>query len=159
MPFGAAFAIHRCGGRGAAAFCEWLSAHTGRRFRLPTEAEWEFVCCAGGGCDDEVEAQVWTEENARKSTHPVASGTPDRLGLHDMLGNVTEWCTAADGTAVAMGGCYLDEAELVDCTTRRLPTPEWNARDPQIPKSAWWLSDAAFTGFRVVCEDALPAER
>jgi formylglycine-generating enzyme required for sulfatase activity len=147
--------------KGAAAFCEWLGAHTGRDFRLPTEAEWESVCCAGGGCDDEDAAetpdgpapQVWTKENAKKSTHPVAEGAPDALGLRNMRGNVTEWCTAADGSPVAKGGCFLDEAEDVTCTTRRVPTPEWNARDPQIPKSPWWLSDASFTGFRVVCED------
>jgi hypothetical protein len=50
-----------------------------------------------------------------------------------------------------MGGCYKDAAGS-PCSMQKIPVPEWNDTDPQIPKSIWWLSDAPFAGFRVVCE-------
>jgi hypothetical protein len=50
-----------------------------------------------------------------------------------------------------MGACYKDQAGD-PCAVRKTPSREWNDTDPQIPKSIWWLSDAPFAGFRVVCE-------
>jgi hypothetical protein len=53
---------------------------------------------------------------------------------------------------VLRGGSFLDPAGEVGCAPRKFPSPAWNASDPQFPKSRWWLADAPFAGFRVVCE-------
>ncbi len=157
---------------GAQAFCEWLSALSGRRYRLPTEAEWRAMAAAvhpelcadaidGDGPQvdrDALEAVAWVKENARRGTRPVGSLAAGRLGIHDVLGNVTEWCTDANGEPVAMGGCWSDRARDVNCASRKVPDGSWNAHDPQIPKSVWWLSSANYAGFRVVCED-VPSRR
>lgn len=142
--------------KGASAFCVWLSKRTGRHYRLPTEAEWNAICAAGGEVSDDnaLLERAWVSENSGRKTHAVAGLSPDVLGLYDMLGNATEWCTGADGQPVAKGGCFKDAAAKVRCGARKLPTPAWNMRDPQLPKSVWWLSDASFAGFRVMCEDA-----
>ena len=56
-----------------------------------------------------------------------------------------------------MGLSYQDATPTELCSAQKTPVPEWNDTDPQIPKSIWWLSDAAFAGFRVVCETPPPA--
>ncbi len=150
--------------KGAEAYCDWLTRKTGRRYRLPTEDEWEYACRAGStaafSCGDDVEAlarHAWFKANADHATHAVGSLAPNRFGLHDMHGNVCEWVTGRDGKAVVKGGSYVDGADRLTCDARRAPSRLWNASDPQIPKSVWWLCDAGFVGFRVVCEDA-PAD-
>ena len=71
----------------------------GRTFRLPTEAEWEYACRAGATGDDCFPAgegalaeYAWYGTNAFDTTHPVGEKKPNAWGLHDMLGNVLEWC-------------------------------------------------------------------
>ena len=100
---------------GATAYTKWLSEKTGKNFRLPTEAEWEYA--AGGGasgrtkwagtdseknlsryanfCDKNCE-KSWkteTQDDGYAYTSPVGKFQPNKLGLYDMSGNVWEWCS------------------------------------------------------------------
>ncbi len=137
--------------RGAEAFCLWLSDKTGKRWRLPTVQEWTSLCEASGVTSATSEDHAWHAGNAEKKTHAIGSRKPDANGLNDLCGNVAEWCSAGDDNWVLMGGCYKDVVGS-PCSMQKIPVPEWNDTDPQIPKSIWWLSDAPFAGFRVVCE-------
>ncbi len=78
----------------AMAFCHWLSRETGQEIRLPSEAEWEHACRAGttGLYAGELSEMGWYNYNACNRTHPVAQKQPNAWGLHDMHGNVWEWC-------------------------------------------------------------------
>jgi formylglycine-generating enzyme required for sulfatase activity len=143
----------------AESYCRWLSARTGRKYRLPTEAEWEYACRAGastvpGNNKTLLDKIAWYWDNADDKTHAVAGKASNVFGIHDMLGNVAEWCAGmgAEGAPVVRGGSFNDPADRVHSSARVLQTPAWNATDPQNPKSRWWLSDGPFVGFRVVCE-------
>ena len=145
---------------GATEFCNWLSERTGRKYRLPKDAEWEYACRAGstsaycfGDDPQQLGDYAWFDENAGNKTHPVGTRRPNAWGVHDMHGNVAEWVTTDDGKRTARGGSYLDAAELLTATSRLAQTSAWNESDPQFPKSRWWLADCTFVGFRVVCED------
>ena len=135
-------------------YCKWLSEKSGLIYRLPTEAEWAHA--AGGTnalpADAALTDFAWFNKNADGKPHPVATKAANAHGLHDMLGNVQEWCVGADGKPVTKGGSYRDPAERLTTTHRAPFSSAWNASDPQMPKSKWWLADGPFVGFRVVCE-------
>jgi formylglycine-generating enzyme required for sulfatase activity len=137
--------------RNAQAFCRWLSAKTGRTYSVPTEAQWRHVCALGQIDGNAIDEHAWHRGNARHRTHSLGSRKPDALGVHDLLGNTSEWCTGPDGEPVTMGGTFRDEPDHLGCEARVLPTEDWNDSDPQIPKSVWWLADASFVGMRLVC--------
>lgn len=141
--------------RGAAeAFCAWLSAKTGKRYRLPTESEWlHAATLAAGGAPltpDRRDATAWHRVNASLRTHPVGTKGADALGLFDLFGNAAEWVTRPDGTFVVRGGSFRDTE--VGPAARSVQDDSWSERDPQLPRSRWWLSDAPFAGFRVLRE-------
>ena len=141
---------------GAQSFCQWLSRKTSRRYRLPTELEWRYACERGRVDPSALETHAWFSGNAGFRTHPVAAKRLDAAGLYDMYGNASEWCMGVDGDPLTLGGSYLDEASNLGCAARVPPSQRWNESDPQLPKSIWWLADAGFVGFRIVCDGPIP---
>jgi sulfatase modifying factor 1 len=163
----------------AMTFCRWLSIKTGKKYRLPTEAEWEYAARAGtktayffGDDPKQLAAYAWFEDNSDQTTHEAAKKKPNPWGLYDMPGNVLEWVhdfynpNAYAETAkkspvlnpkgpkegkvhVARGGAWDTPAEDLRCTARAFEEDWWRFEDPQEPKSKWWFPNKGFIGFRV----------
>lgn len=138
----------------AVAFCDWLSAKTGHKYRLPTEAEWEYACRAGQALPTDMGRVAWTWENADDVTHKVGLKQPNGWGLKDMFGNVAEWCESPGKKPVVRGGSWKSKASALDFGIREEESKAWNEADPQNPKSKWWLANGQFIGMRLVCEKA-----
>jgi len=149
----------------AVEFCKKLSAMEGKVYRLPTEAEWEYACRGGtktafsfGNDDAELGKYAWFYGNAwdidEKYPHRVAQKLPNPFGLHDMHGNVWEWCSDwyadypstpltdprgpdSGSFRVLRGGSWSNGPFYVRCAFRNLYTPESRTR---------------YDGFRLVLE-------
>jgi formylglycine-generating enzyme required for sulfatase activity len=150
----------------AAEFCRLLSRRTGQRFRLPTDAEWEFACRAGtssmtaaGGDASRINQCAWNGSNAGGTTHPVGTLRPNAWGLYDMVGNLWEWVSdyydvlpsepvtdpvGPDAVLttdhVIRGGCWN--------TSPRGMVSSWSS----LRSILWGNKDLYKVGFRVVME-------
>jgi len=151
----------------AVAFCEWLSKKEGKPYRLPTEAEWEYACRAGtetpfntGDTLTPEQANIGLARDGKlqPTTVKVASYPPNAWGLHDMHGNVLEWCLdwhgpyenspqtdpvgRADGYAkIARGWCFHRPERAPE------PMKYWRIAN----RSGFLPEDAnRYTGFRIV---------
>jgi formylglycine-generating enzyme required for sulfatase activity len=160
----------------ARAYAQWLSKKTGKRYRLPSEAEWEYAARAGNGAarfwgEDPVQAcryanvadlsrfQTWSFGQKHECTDghyftsPAGGYAPNRFGLYDMIGNVWEWTedcwNASYAGAPADGSAWL----AGDCTQRVLRGGSWSTV-PRYARSATRYKNPAdfrdnLTGFRV----------
>ena len=162
----------------------WLSAKTGRFYRLPTAAEWEYACRAGtttaysfGDDPKLLDKYAWHYGNSDWQYQKVGRKLPNPFGLHDMHGNVWEWVLDSyveniePGTETlnnplnlpatqygreVRGGGWDDKAPLLRSASRRKSIARWKDRDPQIPQSVWYLTDAHWVGIRLVRPSVIP---
>lgn len=110
----------------AQAFIQKLNAKTGRVYRLPTEAEWEYACYGGSKTEycgaKNIDSVAWYNGNSDNLPHPAGQKKANGYGLYDMSGNVWEWtndCWEGDCTnRVLRGGSWLNEKRLVVASFR-----------------------------------------
>ncbi len=140
-------------------YCEWLSALTGKTYRLPAQQEWRLACESGSVEEPPLDTIAWSRDNTRRMTMEVGTREPNSWGLHDLLGNVAEFVApqveAPDEpgrqSMPVFGGSYRSQAGELSCSQPQIVSEEeCLVTDPQVPKSKWWYSDCFHIGFRVV---------
>jgi formylglycine-generating enzyme required for sulfatase activity len=124
----------------------------GNKYRLPTEAEWEYACRAGSntrfsfGDDAAVLGQyAWYNKNSGKSPHPVGQKKPNAWGLYDMHGNVNEWCQSWSGQYPS--GPVTDPTGYSSSSTKRVIRGGSWFNWPRTLRSAYRYAD--HTDFRL----------
>jgi formylglycine-generating enzyme required for sulfatase activity len=151
-------------------FCEKLSQLTGKNYRLPTEAEWEYACRAGtktrfsfGDDKEQLGDYAWVDGNSNNTTHPVGEKRPNPWGIYDMHGNVWEWCADQNHESYARkpdnirenGSLAWRDNNITNASSIIRRGGSW-CRDPLAYSSAYRGKSVADIrndiGFRVVCD-------
>lgn len=132
-------------------FIARLNCLTGKTFRLPTEAEWEYAACGGAKRKDykysggnKLMKIAWCDDNSIGQTHPVAKKKSNELGIHDMSGNVWEWCH---------DDYFLDDGNSIDTEFKSIRGGSWINKDwccQSCTRSYYLMSEKSFyVGFRL----------
>ncbi|MCR4659249.1 MAG: formylglycine-generating enzyme family protein [Bacteroidales bacterium] len=144
-------------------FVTLLGLRLGYRFRLPTEAEWEYAARGGGGSQpmataDNLYDRAWYCVNSKGRTHVVGGKEPNSLGLYDMAGNVSEWCSDwmaeyTEEPQVNPTGPRSGESRILRGGNYNSPSYNCTATD-----RSWYLPTVAYPyfGLRIVLESLEP---
>ena len=167
---------------GARQYTKWLSKLTGEFYRLPSDVEWEYACRAGattvysfGDEADQLGNHAWYRHNSDQDTHPVGLKKPNKWGIYDLHGNVSEWvldqfsekyvglrmAIAADRQPIhwptrphaltVRGGSWDSLPEDCRSVARVGSTVAWQELDFQLPPDPHWLAsdNQRKIGFRI----------
>ncbi len=128
----------------AVGYAEWISKQTGKQYRLPTEAEWEYAARAGTNTDyyweeGNIKEYAWFNENSNDKTHTVGGKLPNSFGLYDMSGNVWEWvqdCWHKNYKKAPDDGSAWEQGDGGNCPLRVLRGGSWFLK-PYFLRSAY----------------------
>jgi formylglycine-generating enzyme len=129
-------------------FIDRLNNQSGRKYRLPTEAEWEYAARSGGkrekysGTSQEADLgqYAWYSDNSGNQTHPMGEKRPNGLGLYDMTGNVWEWCADWYGENYYQDSPKDNPRGLGNGQYRVLRGGSWDS-DPRDVRAAFRIRD------------------
>ena len=141
--------VERVSWNDAQDFLRKLGAKTGKTYRLPSEAEWEYACRAGGAqkyCGgNNADSVAWYDRNSKQKTHSVAAKQANAIGLYDMSGNVWEW--VADCYHVSYDGAPADgSAWTSGCSENRrvLRGGSWDSGSRGLRAAVRYRFDASY---------------
>ena len=143
-------------------FITKLNAQTGKKFRLPTEAEWEYAARGGNQSkgykysgSNSISDVAWYYDNSSSKTHPVGQKSPNELGVYDMSGNVYEWCQDWYSSSAYSSSSQTNPTGPSSGSYRVLRSGGWNssARYCRVSNRAGSTPDSrgGNLGFRLVC--------
>lgn len=158
--------VDSVGWNDAQEFVRKMSKKTGKTYRLPSEAEWEYACLAGGTqtfCgDDSLDSVAWSNKYMGGDTHEVAGKQANAWGLHDMSGNVSEWTedcwnnsysgAPSDGSAWTSGDCSrrVDRGGSISENRYSMRATRRSSSETPPPEKFKFLDEySRFYGFRV----------